>query len=280
MPTPALPRDPRWFQIAFLGSFLAVGVYQGVVPTWEPPLTIAAALLAQLALGRWKKLPAGHWMSGAITGLGLTILLRSDEPWLPPLVAALAIASKFVLRVRGKHVFNPANLGVAGAMLATTHAWCSPSQWGEDTVQLLWFVALGLAVVFRAMRSDISFAFLLAHVLLKTGRVLWLGQRVQVLFHQLSIASLIVFTFFMISDPKTTPDHRAGRVVYAGLVAVLAFVLQHHFWIMNSPIWALFALSPLVPLIDWLARSERYQWPAAPQSVPASTRPVGLAVAR
>ena len=55
-----------------------------------------------------------------------------------------------------------------------------------------------------------SLAFLGSWVLLKLGRVLWLGQRPAVLGHQLLVGSLILFTFFMISDPKTTPDRRLG----------------------------------------------------------------------
>ncbi len=268
------PREPRWFQIAFLGSFLVAGLQSDAIPAWEPPLTVGTALLTQAGLGRWKRAPPGHLLSGAITGLGLTLLLRSDIPWIPPLAAVGAIASKFLLRIKGKHVFNPANGALVGAMLLTTHVWCSPSQWGESTVLLFWFIALGITVSVRSLRSDISLAFLVFWLALKAGRVLYLGQRPQVLVHQVSIGSLIVFTFFMISDPKTTPDHRLARIAFAGLVAVLAFTLQHGYWIQNAPIWALAVLSPLVPLLDRLARSERYRWPTLthePACAPSSS---------
>ena len=265
-----LPKDPRWLQIAFLGSFAVAGMYQEVIPLVQPLLTVAAAAASQWLNTKLRRAPSQGYLSAVITGLGLALLVRSDLIWLPALVAALAIASKFWIRVRGKHVFNPANLGLAGGMLATTHIWASPSQWGEDTTLLFWFLALGLTVVVRALRTDISFAFLAFWIALKAGRVLYLGQRLAVLEHQLAFGSLIVFTFFMISDPKTTPDSRAGRILYAGLVATLAFVLQHRFWVMSSPVWALFALSPLVPVIDWLIKGVRYQWPslAAPQLNP------------
>ena len=66
-----------------------------------------------------------------------------------------------------------------------------------------------------AFRTDVSLAFLGSWVLLKLGRVLWLGQRPAVLGHQLLVGSLILFTFFMISDPKTTPDRGARRIGWA-----------------------------------------------------------------
>jgi Na+-translocating ferredoxin:NAD+ oxidoreductase RnfD subunit len=99
-------------------------------------------------------------------------------------------------------------------------------------------------------------------VALKTARVLYLGQRPEVLLHQLNVGSLILFTFFMISDPKTTPDRRSARILFAAAVAGLAFVLQHSFWWYNSLIWALLLLSTLVPLIDRFLPADRYQWPA------------------
>ena len=262
-----LPNDPRFLQVAFLGAFVITGLGLGIIPWTQAPLTVGAALLTQAVLGRPAQ--ATGYLSPAITGLGLTLLLRSDLIWLPPLAAVAAIASKSLLRVKGKHVFNPANLGLALAMLLSPHAWASPSQWGEGTGLLFFFAALGLAVVVKALRSDISFAFLLFWVVLKAARVLWLGQRLPVLEHQLALGSLVVFTFFMISDPKTTPDSRKGRVLYALAVAALAFVLQHHFWVMNAPVWALFALSPLVPLLDRLFQGHAYRWPALHNLQPA-----------
>lgn len=272
------PRDPRWFQIAFLGSFVAAGIWLGVIPLWQPLPTVAAALLTQMLCLRLRRAPSPGHLSPLITGLGLTLLVRSDLLWLPPLAAGLAIASKFFVRWNGKHIFNPANLGLALSMLATSHAWASPSQWGESAALLFWFLALGLTVVVRALRSDVSFAFLGFWTALKLARVLWLGSPhpFDVLEHQLATGSLIVFTFFMISDPKTTPDSRLGRVIFAGVVAVAAFVMQHHFWIQNAPVWALFALSPLVPLLDRVLKGVRYQWPSLsqPQLTP-SLNPAG-----
>jgi Na+-translocating ferredoxin:NAD+ oxidoreductase RnfD subunit len=74
---------------------------------------------------------------------------------------------------------------------------------------------------------------------------------------------LIVFAFFMISDPKTTPDHRWGRILFAVSVAVLAFTLQHGFWIQTALFWSLFLLSPFTPLFDRVFQARRFAWPKA-----------------
>jgi hypothetical protein len=261
-----LPRDPRLLQIAFLTSFLVLGI-AGLglqIDPWMPPVLLASTCALQWGLERALGLPPTGFRSPIISALGLSLLLRTDVWWVPPLAAAIAIGSKFVFRVRGKHVFNPTMLGLTTCLLVSGHAWCSPSQWGEGSVLLAWFAALGLAVVHRAFRADVSLAFLGSWVLFKAGRVVWLGQRPAVLGHQLLVGSLILFTFFMISDPKTTPDRRAARIGFGVAVAVLAFVLQHQAWVMNAPVWALLLLSPLVPLVDRLFPASRFQWPSGP----------------
>jgi hypothetical protein len=123
---------------------------------------------------------------------------------------------------------------------------------------------LGLAVVSRSFRTDVSLAFLGSWVLLKLGRVLWLGQRPAVLGHQLLVGSLILFTFFMISDPKTTPDRpeRADRLGHgrgrAGLRAAAPGVGDERSGLGAAP------LSPAVPLLD------RSSPPSASAGRPAS----------
>jgi Na+-translocating ferredoxin:NAD+ oxidoreductase RnfD subunit len=136
-------------------------------------------------------------------------------------------------------------------MLITPRAWCSPTQWGEGGVLLLWILALGLSVAHRAFRADVSLAFLASWVALRAGRMLFLGQRPEVLLHQLASGSLLLFTFFMVSDPKTTPRTRAARIIFAGIVAAVGFTLSLRS-VQNPIVWALFLCAPLTPLLDAL----------------------------
>ena len=85
--------------------------------------------------------------------------------------------------------------------------------------------------------------------------------------HQLQNGALLIFAFFMISDPKTTPDSAGGRILYGIVVAAIAFVIRFAFYEPGGPIYALILCAPLVPLIDTLWRGKRYRWarPAANQ---------------
>jgi len=264
-----LPKDPRWLQIAFLCSFLLLGLTARDFPIWHAPLLFAACLGTQLACERLLNLPHAGLLSPIITSFGLTLLLRAGSWWVPPLAGVLAIGSKYALRIRGRHFFNPANFGLCCLMLLTPRAWCSPTQWGESGLFLLWILALGLAVAHRAFRADVSLAFLASWILLRAARVQYLGQHPEVLLHQLASGSLLLFTFFMISDPKTTPRHRGARIAFAAIVACTAFVLSTH-WIQNPIVWALFFCAPLTPVLDaFTSKAKENSVCASPQPVPS-----------
>jgi len=262
-----LPKDPRWLQIAFLCSFLTLGLATRDFPIWHAPLLFASCLGTQLLCERLLKLPHAGLLSPIITSFGLTLLLRAGAPWIPPLAGALAIGSKYALRIRGRHFFNPANFGLCCLMLLTPRAWCSPTQWGESGILLLWILALGLAVAHRAFRADVSLAFLGSWIMLRTARVHWLGQRPEVLLHQLTSGSLLLFTFFMISDPKTTPQSRPMRLLFAAVVAGTAFLLSLDS-VQNPIVWALFFCAPLTPVLDALT-SKAKETPVCASPQPA-----------
>jgi Na+-translocating ferredoxin:NAD+ oxidoreductase RnfD subunit len=121
-------------------------------------------------------------------------------------------------------------------------------------------VALGALVTRRARRWDISWMFLACWLGFVLLRVTYLGQNWGVLFHQLQSGALLLFTFFMISDPMTIPNQQRARLLYAVLVATIAFFWQYALFRPNALIWGLFLATPLVPLLDRLLPAPRFQW--------------------
>jgi len=172
------------------------------------------------------------------------------------------VASKFVIRCRGKHVFNPTNFAIVVLLLLTPNVWVSPGQWGNVVFFAFLIACLGLLVVSRAERSDVTYAFLIAWSAIVIGRSLALGEPPAIPIHRLQNGALLLFTFFMISDPKTTPNSRAGRVLFATIVALGAGYIQFRLFRTNGALWALAAGSMLVPAIDWLLPAAKYEWVA------------------
>jgi len=264
-------RDPRLYQIAVLSSLLLYGVFalDFEVSLLQAAVLLGTALLTQAACTRLWHLPAFDPRSALISGLSLCLLLRTGSLLLAFVAAVVTIASKFVLRWRGKHVFNPTNFGIVALLLLSDRVWVSPGQWGNVAFFAFLMACLGGLVVHRAARSDVTFAFLGSYLAVLFGRALWLGQPMAIPLHQLESGAFLLFTFFMISDPKTTPDTRAGRILFALLVALGAGFVHFVLYRPNGLLLSLAFLSPLVPLLDRLLPGTRYAWHRAPAPPPA-----------
>ena len=256
------PWDPRLYQIATLAGLLTYGVWWLDLEVQLPTAVaiIASALAAQLMCDYLVGRPRVDPRSALISGLSLCLLLRTGSLDVAMLTAVVAIASKFTLRVRGKHVFNPTNFALVAMMLVAGSVWVSPGQWGSGAIFAFWLASAGGLVVNRAARADVTCAFLVWYATLLVARSLWLGEPLAIPLHRLQNGALVLFSFFMISDPKTTPDSRAGRVLFAGLVALVAYVVQFWLFRTNGLLWSLAVCSLAVPLIDLLLPGPRYQW--------------------
>lgn len=206
-------------------------------------------------------------LSPLITGLGLSLLLRTDQYSAMILAAIAAVSSKFLLHVNGKHIFNPANIGIVAAVTLTHHAWVSPGQWGEESWYALLFISAGGVVLQRVGRWDTTIAFLGSYAALEAIRNLWLGWTWDVWLHRLMSGSLLLFALFMVTDPRTIPNARTARLIWAFAIALLAFVLRNYFFVSTAVFWALFALSPLTLFFDAFWKSELFQW-QAPKATP------------
>lgn len=259
--------DPRYFQIAALASLLAVNF--ALVDFGSRPLpalaAIGGALLTQFACTRLAGLPDLDLRSPLITGLSLSLLLRADAIWLHVAAAAIAIASKFVIRQRGKHMFNPAGFAIVVLLLAAPgHVWISPGQWGTE----IWFAALtgcfAILVLSASRRVDIAIFFFASHAALLLARAVWLGDPLAIPLHQLQSGSLLIFTFFMISDPRTTPDSALGRLLFAVAVAASAHYLAFFVQMRPALYVALIALSPAIVLLDRLVPAVPFRWKQSP----------------
>ncbi len=277
-PARCLPSfDPRLYQVLFLGTFLVFGIlalgwYANV---WQYAAILSTAIVVQGTLMivtqgvskfRWRSL-----LSGLITSLGICLLLKANSTLTLMLAVTFALLSKFTLRYQKKHFFNPANFGIIAAIFLTGDAWVSPGQWGHDALMVFLFAATGMLITRKVGRLDTTVAFLVTFAgLLYIRSVLSLGWETDVWLHKLSNGSLLLFAFFMVTDPRSIPDHRLGRIIWAVLIGVGAFVVSipglvaESAYVHTAVIWTLFFAAPLTPLIDRLLPAKRFEWQSAP----------------
>ncbi len=254
--------DPRWFQIGVLASLVVYGltVLRFDLPPAQVAITITTALLVQIVASRAARLERLELKSALISSLSLCLLLRTS--WLPlaALGSVIAIGSKFAIRTGDKHVFNPTNFALAMLLATSDRVWISSGQWGNVAIFAAALALAGLVVVQRSARSDVTLAFLASYVALVFGRSAWLGEPLAIPIHRLESGALVLFAFFMISDPRTTPDARLGRVLFGAAVAFGAWYVQFRLFRTNGLIWSLVLCSLATPILDRLLAGPRFEW--------------------
>ncbi len=275
-----LLKDARYFQIVFQCAFLSFGIfYLGWNAEWWLYTSyISVSVLTQVLFEviqnflKNKQWPAAIKIqqgipSAIISSMGLCLLLKTNSLTAAITAAFISIASKYIIRINGKHIFNPSALGIIVTVFITQNAWISPAQWGSGAVLLFAVFCLGFIITTKVQKLDVSLAFLGTFGgLLFIRQIIYLGWPVDHFIQSISTGSLLLFSFFMITDPKTTPNHTAARIFWCIAIAILSFYLTAFKFMNGAPILVLVCSQPIVPLLDRFFKARSFQWqpPATP----------------
>lgn len=256
-------KDARHLQIIILSSFLCYGLIylDWSFEVWKFTAIIAASVFTQCTFAKLTHGNLSGISSALITGIGICLLLKTNEIWISVLAVVLSIAVKFLLKADGKHFFNPSNFGIVVVILLTGEAWVSPGQWGSGAMTIFLIAAAAMLVTIKVKQLGTGLAFIGTLFIIEYIRTVYhLGWGMDVLLHKFANGSLLLFTFFMITDPVSTPRHPKVRLVWAAAVAGLTFILSSWYFLHAAPIYALFAVSPLTPFINKLFPHKVFQW--------------------
>ncbi len=250
--------DPRYVAPLFITFILLVGhLSYGILESYDKTvLAIAAAIVTELILGR---IFFGKWLnlaSAYITGISVGILVRSPAYWPFLLCSVISIMSKYVLRVKGRHIWNPSNFGIAVLLFLAPETMAILSiQWGNNLLPILVIWALGSIIIWRARRFHISATYVVSFFLFAFLRSWITGHPWQAEVAPITGPMYQLFVFFMITDPKTTVRSRVAQCVVAFFVAFVEFLLRLN-QVVYAPIYALFLVGPAANLIEiwWNSR--------------------------
>jgi enediyne biosynthesis protein E5 len=275
VPAPAPPRPALWKRLldsrftppVFITLILLIGNLSfGILESYQKTLlAIATAMVTEMALGRIFLGKWPHPASAYITGISVGILLRSPAFWPYALCAALSITSKYTLRVKGRHLFNPSNFGICAMLFLASESVAGLSiQWGNNLASLIVIWVLGALILWRAKRFQITATYLISFFLLALLRAHITGDPWQSEVSPITGPEYQLFMFFMITDPRTTVRSWKGQCAVAVCVAVVEMLLRLDQSV-YAPLYALFLVGPPALLIEmWLdARRKRKNLPVA-----------------
>jgi len=219
-------------------------------------MAIITALCTELVLGRffWGRWP--NLASGYVSGISVGILVRSPAMWPYALCSMLSITSKYVLRIKGRHLWNPSNFGICVLLILAPEAVSSLGiQWGNFLPPMLIVWILGSLIIWQAKRFHICATYVISFLLFAYVRSWITGHPFLAEVAPITGPMYQLFIFFMITDPKTTVQTKWGQCVVAFLVALVEMVLRLNESV-YAPLYALFLVGPAANLIEiwWHAR--------------------------
>jgi Na+-translocating ferredoxin:NAD+ oxidoreductase RnfD subunit len=248
--------ENRYLAPMFITCILLVGHLSfGILESYKKTgMAIAASLLAELLLGRaftgkWPNLASAY-----ITGISVGILVRSPAFWPYAICAIVSIMSKYVLRVKGRHIWNPSNFGISVLLFLAPETVASLSiQWGNYLLPMVVIWVLGSIVIWRVRRFHITATYVICFVIFAFLRSFITGSPWQSEIAPLTGPMYQLFIFFMITDPKTTVRSKSWQCVVVALVALVEMILRLD-QVVYAPFYALFLVGPAALLLElWFA---------------------------
>jgi enediyne biosynthesis protein E5 len=252
--------DKRYLAPILVTIVLVVGQLTfGFLESWSRTfLAIATAMGVELVLGRLFSGKWPHLASAYISGISVGMLVRSPEMWPYALCSAISITSKYVIRMDGRHLWNPSNLGVVAMLVLAADKVAGLSvQWGNNLLPMVVVWAFGTVIINALGRFHVTLTYVVSFLAFSVLRAAVTGHPWLAEVAPITGPMYQLFIFFMITDPKTSVHPKWAQCLVAFLVAAMEAVLRL-FQFVHAPYYALFVVGPAANLVEiLLARRAR-----------------------
>ena len=233
------------------GILLAAHISFGILDSFNKLLTaISIADITELVLHRIVTGKFRNLSSAYVSGISAGILVRSPLLWPFALCAAISIASKYVLRYNGRHIWNPTNFGiVALIVIASDSAAVLSIQWGNNMWAMFVIWIIGLVSLWKINRLNIALTYILAFIAFAWVRSIYTGDLFLAEVAPLTGPMYQLFALFMLTDPKTTVKNRTGQTLVVLVIAFVEMILRLNEFV-YAPFYALFLVGPIALIIE------------------------------
>jgi Na+-translocating ferredoxin:NAD+ oxidoreductase RnfD subunit len=254
-----LSLDNRFLPPVFITCILLVGHFTfGILESFQKTALailvsiVTEMILSRIFVGRWP-----HLASSYITGISVGILIRSPAYWPYALCSTISITSKYVLRIKDRHIWNPSNFGIGAMLFLAPFTVASLSiQWGNYLLPMLVIWLLGSLIIWRLKRFHITATYVISFIVFSFMRSSITGHPWQAEIAPLTGPMYQLFIFFMITDPKTTVRSKMGQCGVAFTVAFVEMILRL-FEVIHAPYYSLFMVGSTANLIEIYLNSRK-----------------------
>jgi hypothetical protein len=246
--------SPLLISCVLLVGQLSYGILESYTRTLLAIVTslVAEMVLSRVYFGKWPILASAY-----ISGISVGILVRSPAFWPYALCALISITSKYVLRVRDRHIWNPSNFGIVAMFILASGTVAGLSiQWGNFIWPMIVIWTLGSVIIWRLHRFHISATYVASFLVFALLRSWMTGNPWRSEISPITGPMYQLFIFFMITDPKTTVRSKTGQIVTVIVVAAVEMVLRLH-QAVYAPFYALFVVGPTAMLLEMWLESRR-----------------------
>ena len=241
----------------------------GFLESWSrTALAILTAIAVELLLGRLFSGKWPHLASAYVSGISVGMLVRSPEFWPYALCSAISITSKYVIRVDGRHIWNPSNLGIVAMLVLAADTVAGLSvQWGNTLLPMVIVWTFGSVILYSLGRLHITATYVASFLAFSVMRSAITGHPWLSEVAPITGPMYQLFIFFMITDPKTTVRPTWAQCLVAFLVAAAEAIMRLMQFV-HAPYYALFIVGPIANLIE-IAFTRAASRQAVPAAAPA-----------
>lgn len=238
---------PIFISLILLVGHLSFGILEGyeTIIIAVGTSIVVDLVVGKLYTGKWKNLSSAY-----ISGISVSILIRSTFYWPYALTAAISILSKYVLKYKGRHIWNPSNFGISWMLFfAPLYVAGLSVQWGNDLLPMSVIWLLGMVIVYRAKRFHITITYVISFLVFAYIRSLITQDPFLAEVAPLTGPMYQLFIFFMITDPPTNVRSKKGQILVVFIVALVEFILRLNQFV-YAPFYALTIVGPIAKFID------------------------------
>jgi hypothetical protein len=253
--SPAVRRrsiDKRYLAPVLVTLVLVIGQLTfGFLESWSRTfLAISTAIAMELVLGRMLGGTWPHLASAYVSGISVGMLVRSPAFWPYALCSAISITSKYALRIDGRHIWNPSNLGMVAMLVLAADTVAGLSvQWGNNLLPMAVVWCFGGVIIHMLGRFHITLTYVASFLAFSAIRAALTGHPWLSEVAPITGPMYQLFIFFMITDPKTTVRPKWAQCLVAFLVAAAEAVFRL-FEFVHAPYYALFLVGPTANLVE------------------------------